>query len=320
MNARPCVLVTTGLREASESRLRAEFPDVQFIFAPGDGAVEAARWAEVLFGGQISAAMLERAEVLRWVHVRSAGVNHLPLDELARRGVLLTNGSGAHGTPIAENILAMMLAFAIRLPLLQEAKARREWLPQRVGAEKFELEGQTLLIAGLGDIGRALAVRASALGLRVLGCRRRDLPAPPGVHELVPLGQLHAGLGRADHVALCLPLTADTRGFLGERELRSMRPTAYVYNVGRGGSIGREALHRALREGWIAGAGLDVTDPEPLQPDDPLWDLPNVILTQHTSGGSPRNEERVVEIFMANLRRWLGGQTLQNVVDYGTGY
>jgi phosphoglycerate dehydrogenase-like enzyme len=189
-----------------------------------------------------------------------------------------------------------------------------------ISSTKFELDGATLLIAGLGGIGAGLAQKAKGLGMHVLGVRKRDVPPPPGVDEILTQDRLHEGLGRADHVALCLPLTDETTGYLGEAELRAMKPSAYVYNVGRGKSIDREALLQALREGWIAGAGLDVTDPEPLPSDDPLWSFPNVLLSQHTSGSSHQLDRRVTDIFAANLRRFLNNEPLENLVDYTLGY
>jgi len=309
------VLLGTELAPEDVARLRAAFPDVEFVEAAGrEKMPSAAAICEVIFG-HVSEAVLDAAPRLRWVQARSAGVDHLPLNALAAHGILLTNGSGAHGVPIAESILALMLAFAIRLPTLIEGQRRREWGYGDVYDEKFELDGQTLLVIGLGDIGGTLARKAKGLGLRVLGVRKRPLPPPPGVDELIPAERLHDALAQADHVALCLPLTEATTAFLGEAELRAMKPTAYVYNVGRGQSIAREPLLRALREGWIAGAGLDVTDPEPLPPDDPLWSFPNVLLSQHSSGHSPFNSRRVTDIFLENLRRFLAGEPLKNVVD-----
>jgi phosphoglycerate dehydrogenase-like enzyme len=310
------VLIGVSLEPEEEARLRAEFPAVEFVSAPGrERMAEAIGPCEVVYGGHITAEMVAAAPGLRWVQAFSAGVNHLPLEEMAARGITLTNASGAHGVPIAENILAMMLAFAIRLPDLVEARQRREWISGRIHQEKTELDGQTLLVIGLGGIGGALAQKAKGLGMRVLGFRRRALPPPPGVDAMVSSEELPDALAQADHVALCLPLTDETTAFLDEPELSRMKPTAYVYNVGRGRSLAREALLRALREGRIAGAGLDVTDPEPLPPDDPLWSLPNVILTQHTSGWSPHLDRRVTDIFAGNLRHYLAGEPLSNVVD-----
>lgn len=315
------VRVTHPIPDDLLAELRAEFPAVAFHadFGPNAGAPVTAG-TEALFCARLREEDLPCYPALRWVQVWSAGVEHLPFRWLQERGVTLTNASGAHGPQISENILGLMLAFATRLPTLLEAQRQRLADRHNVWQEKFVLDGATLLIAGLGGIGSALAPRAKALGMRVLGVRRGENPPPEGVEEIVPRDGLLDGLARADHVALCLPLTPETTGFLGERELRAMKPSAYLYNAGRGKSVQKDALVHALREGWIAGAGLDVTDPEPLPPDDPLWEMPNVILTQHTSGSSPANTKRVLAIFRENLRRFLKGEPLMNVVDYGRGY
>jgi phosphoglycerate dehydrogenase-like enzyme len=176
-----------------------------------------------------------------------------------------------------------------------------------------------LCVLGLGDIGGALATRALALGMRVVGVRRGGR-AFPGLAATYTPDRLLEALPQADHVALCLPLTSETRAIVGEREFVAMRPTAYIYNVGRGASIDPDALLRALQSGRIAGAGLDVTSPEPLPDDSPLWDMPNVILTQHVSGDSPYNAHRITTIFADNLRRYLAGEPLQNLVDKARGY
>ncbi len=315
------VLLGVDLRESLRQGLGDEFQTVTFRVLEKDAELsEALRDCAVALLSRVSDADIATAEHLRWVQVWSAGVEHLPLRAFAERSITVTNGSGAHGSQISENILGLMHAFALRLPTLLRAQEHREWSRHDVWQEKFDIEGQTLLIVGLGGIGSALAPRASALGMRVLGIRRTVSGPVPGVESVGTREQLLAWLPEADHVALCLPLTDDTTGFLQEADLRAMKPTAYVYNVGRGKSIDRIALLNALQEGWIAGAGLDVTDPEPLPADDPLWGLPNVILTQHTSGSSPRIQEKVLAIFRKNLRRYLAGESLINVVDPVTGY
>jgi phosphoglycerate dehydrogenase-like enzyme len=310
------VLVATELDTEDYARLTKGFPKIEFVQA-GDGAQAIDRIAgcEVMFGSRVSPELLSRADTLRWIHTRSAGVNSLPFDDLVARGITVTNSSGAHGVPIAENFLALMLAFAVGLHILIPAQRGCRWDPEPARKARFELEGQTLLIVGLGDLGAALALKAKGLGMYVLGIRRTNQPPPKGVDEQLSFDAQREALKRADHVALCLPLTPATVGFISEPELRAMKPSAFIYNAGRGRSIERVALIRALTEGWIAGAGLDVTDPEPLPPDDPLWLMPNVILTQHTSGSSPANSRRVTDLIMENLRRHLAGEPLMNVID-----
>ena len=309
------VLVTTELSPEDNERLKSEFPVVQFVFATEpDDVLRAANESEVIYCNHPSEDLIDASPNLRWVQVRSAGVEHVPMDLLFARDIILTNGSGAHSV-VAENILAMMFAFAVRLPALIDSQRKQEWTASRIYGAKFQLEGQTLLIAGLGAIGGALARKASGLGLHVLGVRNRPLGKPEGVDELIAREDLPAALGRADHVALCLPATSGTSNFLGARELGFLKTTGYIYNVGRSSAIDQDALVQALTDGAIAGAGLDVTEPEPLPPDSPLWPFKNVILTQHTSGGSAANSRLVTDIFIDNLRRFIANEPLRNVVD-----
>jgi phosphoglycerate dehydrogenase-like enzyme len=253
------------------------------------------------------------------VQAGTAGVELLLAAGLVERGVLLTNASGAHGVPMAELTLSMMLAFATGLHTLIRAQEACQWSQEQIIQTKFELEGQTLCVLGLGDIGGTLAHKAQRLGMRVVGVRRSGRLHPAVAHVFDRTG-LHQALALADHVALCLPLTAATQGMIGAAELRAMRPSAYIYNVGRGASLEPAALFQALDEGWIAGAGLDVTSPEPPPPDSLLWAMPNVILSQHTSGSSPFNAARITRIFATNLARFLAGEPRQQVVDPGRGY
>lgn len=305
-------------------RLRRDFPTVVFHWCMDDAQwLDAAPEAQVIFSKRFPSAALEKTAALRWVQAGTAGVDRWLQAGLPERGVQLTNAWGAHGDPISEQLLSHMLAFATGLHTLIRAQIgppteRRQAKSQATQA-KFELNGQTLCVIGLGDIGGTLARKASALGMHVIGVRRSSRPAP-GVAKLYPIPQITEALAQADHVALCLPLTTETRHFIGAAELHAMSPTAYIYNVGRGASIDPDALLHALQCGEIAGAGLDVTDPEPLPADSPLWTMPNVILSQHTSGMSPHNADRITEIFAANLTRYLAGEPLQQQIDPERGY
>ncbi len=247
---------------------------------------------------------------LRWFHSFSAGVDHPAFRSLLERGVLLSNSSGSSSVPIAQYVIAMMLRAAKRLDALGEAQRERRWQP----VEAEELTGKTTGIVGVGHIGAEVARLAKALGMEVIGCRRR-----PGrvryVDELVPApGGLHGLLARADFVVLAVPLLAQTDGLIGEAELRPMRPGAWLINVSRGRVVREAALLRALREGWIGGACLDVFEEEPLPPESELWALPNVIVTPHNSGFSPLNFDRASELFLGNLQRYVAGRPLRNRV------
>jgi phosphoglycerate dehydrogenase-like enzyme len=319
-NSRLTVLIGEDLGSANLTRLRTQFSNVDFHFCVEDAEwLKVAPQAQIIFSKRFPLSALEAARDLRWVQAGTAGVDRLLEAKLPERGIKLTNASGAHGDPISEMILSHMLAFATGLHTMIRAQSEARQVQKQVLKDKFELSGQTLCVVGLGDIGGTLARKASALGMYVTGVRRSTRPAP-GVEKLYLPTELTQVLAEADHVALCLPLTTETRHFIGATELQAMRETAYIYNVGRGGSIDPDALIQALQEGRIAGAGLDVTDPEPLPADSPLWAMPNVILSQHTSGMSPHNANRITEIFAANLTRFLAGEPLQQKIEPERGY
>ncbi len=244
------------------------------------------------------------------------------IPELRERPIVLTNFSGIHAPNIADHVLALLLAFARGLKPLLARQDRHEWRDDDgEAAPTFEPAGQTIGIVGLGDIGEALAQKAHGLGMRVLAIQRHPPEnPPPGVERVLPSEGLDEVLAESDHLVLCLPLTDATAHIIGEEELGRMRRSAYLFNIGRGGLIDQEALIAALREGRIAGAGLDVTEPEPLPPDSPLWDLPNVIITGHTAANTPLLWERGIELVADNVRRFLAGEELRNVVDTKAGY
>lgn len=317
--------IGTDIGEDNLKLVRDGFPDVDFRFAPDEGTLrEVAPDTEILFTKAVYPDALASAGRLRWVQAGTAGVDRWLQTDLLDRGVRLTTATGAHGTPIAELTIGMMLTFATGLlrligsPKLRDPSERKDTVRQ-VHREKFELEGQTLCIVGLGDIGGALAKRCRGLGMRVIGVNRsgRSVDSVDEVHTSSALGRV---IGEAHHIVLCLPLTQDTSGLLGEPEFRAMRPDAFVYNVGRGATMDHDALMNALVAGEIAGAGLDATEPEPLPVDSPLRSMPNVLLTEHTSGSSPRNADRITQIFVRNLRRYLAGQPLHGEVEAWRGY
>jgi len=252
---------------------------------------------------------------LRWLHTPSAGVDRLMFPELLSHPCVLTNSVGVYSIPIAEHVLAIMLAVARQLPLCLQQQREHRW--QRVPA--VELYEETVAIIGTGHIGQEVARRAQALGMHTLGTRRQPRPTS-FIEQVFPLTHLYDMLAQADFVVITCPLTPETAGMIGEPELQAMKKTAWLINVARGGIVQEKALLRALREGWIAGAGLDTFVQEPLPEDSPFWDLPNVILTPHTSWSSPQVRERTIALFLENLERFLAGEPLLNVVDKKRGY
>jgi phosphoglycerate dehydrogenase-like enzyme len=277
--------------------------------------------AQVLIGWGASAELIEAAPHLRWIQTPTAGVDGVDRIALKRREIALTNSSGVHVINIPEHILGYMLAFSRQFLKTFEFQARQEWNGDAIRPHTFQLSGQTLLIAGLGHIGEALAVRAKALGMRVIGMRRRlEIERESAVDDLIGFSDLISRVGEADHVAITLPLTEETTNMFSAAVIDAMKPGSYLYNIGRGPIIDQEALIEALKRGHLAGAGLDVTTPEPLPTGNPLWTAPNVIITPHTSGYSPRNLERAVPIWIENIRRFKANETLLNEVDLDAGY
>ncbi len=254
---------------------------------------------------------LFRLEGLRWFHTFSAGVDSPVFQLLIDRGTLLTNSSGASAPAIAQYVLAMMLHRAKRIDDWREQQKRHEWLQIPAG----ELTGQTAGIIGTGAIGGEVARLAQAFGMRVIGARRSAKPTRY-VDEQVSMRRLPYLLKQSDFVVIACPLTKETEGLIGERELRAMKPTATLINIARGRVIDEAWLIRALEERWIAGACLDVFTIEPLPETSPLWDLPNVIVTPHNSGFSPLNLDRSMAIFLDNLDRFARGKKLRNLVTH----
>jgi phosphoglycerate dehydrogenase-like enzyme len=260
--------------------------------------------AEVLIEHGLPAAALARADRLRWVQSLSAGTNRYDHDALRERGVALTSVSGAHAPAIAQQVLAYLLTFERNLLRGFEQAARREWRRYPAG----ELTGRTLGIVGVGAIGGEVADLGAACGMEVLGVRRHPDRGHPNVDEMLGPDRLHGVLGRADYVVLACPLTDATRGLIDDAALSSMRTGTVLVNVARGAVVEQDALVGALTAGDLAGAALDVADPEPLPRDSPLWDLSNVIVTPHNAGGSQHFPDRCVDVFARNYERFVAGE------------
>lgn len=258
---------------------------------------------------------LDRATNLKWLQLASAGADRY-VDKLAP-DVLLTNASGTYGICIAEHVLAMMLALTRGVHWMVRAQIAHVWKREFRG---FEVFGQTMGIIGLGDIGTQTARRAKALGMTVLANRRSPGQKPDFVDELHGPDGLHDILGRSDHVVVTVPGGAKRRDLIGRDEIAAMKDGAYFYNVGRGTTVDEPALIEALQSGKLSGAGLDVFRNEPLEPESPLWRMENVILSPHEAGATQRQWQRIGEIFLDNLRRYLAGDELRNLVDRGQGY
>ena len=294
---------------------------------PSAEALDAVRGAEVYLGYGFPPALWHAASApparLRWVHSAAAGVGASLYPEMRASPVRLTNSAGVHAVPMAESVLAMILHFARGLDLAVRAQAERRWdkAPfEAADSPLRELGESTLGVVGLGGIGREVARRAHALGMRVLAVKRRPAEPPAGVELRTGEGALEWLLAESDFVLLALPETATTRTLIGAAELALMRPGAVLLNVGRGKVVDEAALADALRVGRLRGAGLDVFAREPLPPESPLWALPSVLVTPHVSATSRRFWRRQTDLIVENLRRYLAGEPLLNVVDKDAGY
>jgi len=246
---------------------------------------------------------------LNWFHSFSAGVDHPVFRSLLERGVLLSNSSGSSAPSIAQYVIGMMLRVSKRMDGWAANQREGVWQSQ----ETEELTGKTVGIVGVGAIGGEVARLAKALGMRVIGLRRRQRPLR-NVDELLPPERLPELLEASDYVVLTVPLSSETDGMIGEAELRAMKPSAWLINIARGRVVREEALIEALRARTIAGAVLDVFEEEPLPGESELWALPNVIVTPHNSGWSPLNFERASELFVENFGRFVAGRPLRNQV------
>jgi len=267
--------------------------------------------------------IVERAPALKWLQLTSAGVDRLLDAPVVRSHVTVTTASGIHAVPISEYVIGAMLAFAKGLPRAFRAQQERAWRPYW----PEELEAKTVGVLGMGAIGARVVRISRALGMRVLAMRRsvdRKMTGAeagvPDAHEMLPPSALPYVLRESDYVVVALPLTPESRGLIGETELRAMKPSAVIINIARGAIIDEQALVGALKERSIAGAALDVFQQEPLSGESELWGLENVIVTPHISGGTPSYMERAMELFCDNLRRYLAGEPLRNVVDPARGY
>jgi glyoxylate/hydroxypyruvate reductase len=349
--ARVQVMIASPLEAELAARIQETEPRVEVLFEPdllpparypadhrGDPAFRRdhdgeARWralldrAEVLFGvpGDSAEGLAEAvrsAPGLRWVHATSAGAGEvvrtagLPAEALER--VVITTSSGVHVVPLAEFAILGLLAIAKELPRFAADQRARVW--PEVRRPLRELEGQTLFLVGLGEIGRETARLGKAFGMRTVGFRRTEGTPPDHVDEVHGPQRLVELAGQADAMVVSLPMTEQTAGLISRETIERLPASCIFVNVGRGGVVDEPALIEALRERRIAGAVLDVFATEPLPADSPLWDLPNVLVTPHAVALSERENERIVELFLDNLGRYLDGRPLRKVVEPGVYY
>ena len=295
--------------------LQVEFPAVEFVTP--DDPLDIAD-AEVAFG-PVSEEIFMRAESLRWIQSASAGVEWMRnTPSLIDSDVMVTNTRGAHATTIAEHAFGMLVFLARGFAGLYESQKRHAWeKPERA---PVGLVGLTMGIIGLGQIGRAIAARAKAFEMNVIAVDLHPVAKPDYISELRQLDGLDDLMRRVDVVVVATPITDETRGMVGPAQLRLMKPDAFLLVMSRGGIIDEPTLIDMLKHDKLAGAGLDVTSIEPLPADNPLWDAPNVIITPHCSPTSGQTHSNVTNMMKINLRHYLAGEPLENLVDKKLGY
>ncbi len=318
MGQKPLVAVVAWLPDGLLDRLRADFPGCEFVDAREPAAFDRQFPRAAITYGLPPVARLPEASGLRWIQLISAGVPQDLCPVAKKAGIAVTNLAGLYGSSIAEHALALMAMLARNLHVVVRNQAQGRW-DRSVDRTMTDLQGRTLAVVGVGDIGRGIARLARAYGMRVVGCRRTDRVSP-FVDQLYLCKDLHAMLGQADFVAVAAPLTARTEGMLGPAEFRAMKRGAVYVNVSRGGVAQEKALLEALHTGQVAAAGLDAYAAEPLPADHPFWSLPQVIISPHVSGEVVNASSLPAQRFARNLHSWLAGTPLEGVVDLEHGY
>lgn len=331
------IVIHPAVDDGRLARLRAAAPTAQFVNAPDPAEARAAIADADGFLGKITPELLAAAGRVRWVQSLTASLEHYLFPALVEHPCVLTNMRGLFSDVIADQVMGYVICFARNLHTYIRNQAERRWAP--VGGEAARvsfatgpgvinpidrahqhLADLTLGVVGLGAIGAEVARRARAFGMRVVAVDPRRTDCPDEVARLRTPDHLADLLGESDYVVIAAPHTPSTRHLFGPKQFRQMKRSAYLINVGRGAIVDLDALTAALRTGDIAGAALDVFEVEPLLAEHPLWGMPNVILTPHVAGYSPRIAERHLGVLVENVRRFTAGEPLLNVVDKGEWY
>jgi phosphoglycerate dehydrogenase-like enzyme len=317
---KPEKILVGGFVSQMVGELRSAYPDIEFIAArPGETAAQASS-VDALFG-VCSTEVLAAAKSVRWIHLVTAGVeNCVSVPAVRERAILVTNMQRIGGPIIAEHVMAMTLAFTRGLDLYIPQQAKHEWKRVTPPGRMEVVRGKTLLVVGLGGIGSEVARRAHAMEMKVIATRASGRTGPDFVSYVGLPEELPKLAADADFVVNTAPLTPQTQGIFNAGFFSRMKPTAYFINVARGGSVDTDALIAALKNKQIAGAGLDVTDPEPLPAEHPLWQAPNVIITPHVANDSDLGFDAQLTVTKENLRRYIAGERMLSVVDVSRGY
>jgi phosphoglycerate dehydrogenase-like enzyme len=305
-------------------RLRADFPGVEVVqLLDYDRVTEEIADAEVLVAASLRPEQFQQAEKLRWIHSPSTGVQQFMLPEVIASSVVITNGRTIHGMVVAEHAMALILALAKRLPSALRYQQQRTWGQGAMGEESpmpRELADATLLLLGAGSIGREVIPRAKAFGMKIIVVRENVQKGAEGADEVHSTSELDGLLPQADFVLVTLPTTSSTQAILNRERLSKMKSEAYLVNVSRGALIDEPALLECLQKKQIGGAALDVFSAEPLPAESPFWSLENLLITPHTAALARNLWQRHHALIADNLRRYLAGEPLRNVVDKQKGY
>ena len=304
--------------------IRSRWPALRVVHLPDyDRLPQELPDTDIFVGYSLRPKQLADAKKLKWIHSTAAGVAQLMYPELRDSGILVTNPSGIFSVPMAEHTIGLLIALARNFPDCVRHQDQSRWAQQELWDQPqhlTELNGQLLLIVGYGSIGHELGRRARAFDMRVWGVSRSGKGDAALAEKIVPISQLHEVLPHADYVVVSAPETSETTHLIGAPELARMKPSARLINVARGSLVDQSALLAALHQRKIAGAALDVTDPEPLPATDPLWKAPNLLLTPHTSAISDQLWPRQTALLLDLLERWFAGRELFNQVDLHRGY
>lgn len=312
------ILVLLPSTDADRQRFSLAAPEATIIYkSPSEISPSDVEWANIAIGN-IPKNLLPFTKNLLWQQLNTAGSDGYT-DGSLPHDCFLTNATGAYGLAISEHMIATILMIYKHLHLYRDNQTRSLW--QDEGMVR-SIEGSTVLVVGLGDIGGDFAKKIKSLGATVWGIRRVPRDKPDYLEDIFSLDQLDDLLPMADIVACSLPGTPSTKGLFDNRRLSLMKKNSVFINVGRGNVVDTNALVDALHSGNILGAGLDVTDPEPLPPDHPLWHETNCIITPHVSGGFhlPQTLERIIDISIRNIKNFVSNRPLENIVDFNTGY
>jgi phosphoglycerate dehydrogenase-like enzyme len=305
-------------------RLKQNFPDIEFVQLESlERLSQELPETDIFVGWSLRPDQFLSAKRLKWIHSPAAAVHQLMFPELIRSQVRVTNSTGVHGPVVAEHAIGLMLALAKRMPQAMHYQMKATWAQELLWKEQprpREVAGDTVLVVGMGSIGREFTARAKALGMKVLAIRENPGKGTDGADAVFAPGKLDELLPQAGYVLLCTPVTEATTRIINRARLAKMKPEAYLINVARGTLVDEPALIEALQSRRIAGAALDVFEHEPLPADSPFWSLDNLLITPHTAAVTERLWERHYDLIVENMQRFIAGKPLLNEVDKSRGY